>query len=1000
MANSNSKWIVIKGARQNNLKNIDVKIPRDKMVVFTGLSGSGKSSLAIETIYAEGQRRYLQSLSAYARQFLEGMDKPDVDYIEGLSPTIAIEQKTVSKNPRSTVGTVTEIYDYLRLLWANIGIPHCPDCGKEINPKTSQEIIHEVLQSMPLGTKFKILAPIIRGKKGTYEKLLLKIQKSGYTRVIIQDQGKEAIEYQTNLEEINLDKNIKHNIDVVVDRLIMKADEDSEFRSRVANSIETSLKLAEGIVKISIVDGNGDTKIFSEHFFCPDCGISYEKLEARDFSFNTPYGMCPYCKGLGKVLNFDEVKVFPDTSVNLHESGLTRVGGFGSINSWSWKTIESLAEYYGVDISQPIDDLSDDFWNKFLYGTGQEKIEFNFERNGGYESEDDEEENDDEVHFSVRYKRPFKGIITMLQNRYLRTKSEGMREWYQQFMTEYDCTVCKGRRLKPISLAVTINNQNIWEVCEMYVSEAIRWFKNLKLTDREKIIARDVLKEILSRYSFLLNVGLDYITLDRVARTLSGGESERIRLATQIGSSLVGVLYVLDEPTVGLHPRDKFKLIKMLIELKNKGNSVLIVEHDEDIIRAADFIVDIGPAGGEKGGYVIEAGEIDKIINNPESITGQYLSGKQQIFLPKSRRKVTDNCIKILGARENNLKNVDVEIPLGVLTCVTGVSGAGKSSLIQQVLLEAVSEALRKKKHKQHPHINYDGIEGLENIDKIINIDQTPIGRTPKSVPSTYTKVFDLIREVFSKTEEAKIRGYNIGRFSFNVKAGRCEKCRGLGYNLIEMHFLPDVYVKCDVCKGSRYNEETLDVRYKDSKNIYDVLRMTHNQALEYFKNHQQIKRILQTVVDVGLGYIELGQSSTTLSGGEAQRMKLSRELSKRSTGKTLYVLDEPTTGLHFHDVKILINVLQRLVDQGNSILVIEHNLDVIKSADYIIDLGPEGGEKGGEIIATGTPEEIAAHKDSYTGQYLKKVLDSSINTSGTSESKSVNKKKSAIKGS
>jgi excinuclease ABC subunit A len=996
MANSTNskKWIVIKGARQNNLKNIDVKIPRDQMVVFTGLSGSGKSSLAIDTIYAEGQRRYLQSLSAYARQFLEGMDKPDVDYIEGLSPTIAIEQKTVSKNPRSTVGTVTEIYDYLRLLWANIGIPHCPECGREITPKSSQEIIHEILQSLKLGTKFKILAPVIRGKKGTYEKLFLKLRKNGYSRVVIQDQGKEAIEFLLE-ESISLDKNIKHNIDVVVDRLIMKSEADNEFRSRVANSVETSLKLAEGIVKITIVDG--DSRIFSEHFFCPDCGISYEKLEARDFSFNTPYGMCPYCKGLGNVLNFDEMKIFLDDSYTMAESGLTRVGGFGTLNGWSWKMIEAVANYYHVDINQPIKDLPDDFWEKILYGTGKEKVEFNFERNGGYDGEDevDEDEDEDAVKFSIRYKRPFKGIMNMLQNRYSRTKSEGMREWYHQFMTENNCTACSGRRLKPISLAVTINGKNIWQVCEMYVSEAIRWFNSLELSEREKLITKDIIKEINSRYSFLLNVGLDYITLDREARTLSGGESERIRLATQIGSNLVGVLYILDEPTIGLHPKDKSKLIKMLIELKNRGNSVLIVEHDEDVIRAADYIIDIGPAGGEKGGYIVEAGTIDKIEANPESITGQYLSGEKQICLPKSRRPINKEMfIKIFGARENNLKNVDVTIPLGVFTCVTGVSGAGKSSLVQDVLLEAVAEELRRK--KKHTSINFDKIEGLKNVDKVINIDQTPIGRTPKSVPSTYTKVFDYIRDVFTSTEEAKIRGYKKGRFSFNVKSGRCDKCRGLGYNLIEMHFLPDVYVKCDVCHGSRYNEETLEVKYKD-KSISDVLKMTHNQALEFFKNHQTISRILQTVVDVGLGYIELGQSSTTLSGGEAQRMKLSRELSKRSTGSTLFILDEPTTGLHFFDVEILIKALQRLVDQGNSVVVIEHNLDVIKSADHIIDLGPDGGENGGRIIGMGTPEELSEIK-SYTGQYLKKILEFTTDQPNSSSGKSGKKSKDAIK--
>ncbi|MHA1109467.1 MAG: excinuclease ABC subunit UvrA [Promethearchaeota archaeon] len=978
-----NKWIVVKGARQNNLKNIDVKIPRDKIVTFTGLSGSGKSSLAIDTIYAEGQRRYLQSLSAYARQFLEGMDKPDVDSIEGLSPSICIEQKTVSKNPRSTVGTVTEIYDYLRLLWTNVGTPHCPECGIEISPRSSQEIIHEILKSLKEGTKFKILAPVIRGQKGTYEQLFLRLRKNGYSRVIIQDQGKEAIEFLLE-EPIPLDKNIKHHISVVVDRLVMKNEEDNEFRSRVANSVETSLNIAEGLVEIAIVDG--ESRIFSEHFFCPDCGISYEKLQSRDFSFNTPYGMCPYCKGLGKVLNFDEVKIFPNTDVTLYESGLRRVGGFGTLGTWSWRNIESVAAHYEVDLNQLIKDLPDLFWEKFLYGTGKEKIKFHYEQNGGYD-EDSDDEDDDRTHFSIRTKRPFRGIVPSLQKRYMRTKSHGMREWYEQFMSENECTACMGKRLKPISLAVTIKDKNIWEVCEMYVSEAIRWFKSIKLSKREKKIARDILKEIDSRYSFLLNVGLDYITLDRVARTLSGGESERIRLATQIGSSLVGVLYVLDEPTVGLHPSDKEKLIKMLFELKKRGNTVLIVEHDEDVIRASDFIVDIGPYGGVRGGYIVETGPVERIMENSKSITGQYLAGKKQICLPKERRLITKDTefIEIIGARENNLKNINAKIPLGVFTTITGVSGAGKSSLITNVLLEAVSEEFRRK--KKHVKINFDDIVGLDNIDKCIFISQSPIGRTPKSIPSTYTKAFDHIRDVFAATEEAKIRGYKKGRFSFNVKVGRCEKCRGLGYNLIEMHFLPDVYVKCEICKGKRYNEETLEVKYK-GKSIYDVLKMTHNQALEFFTNHRKIKQILQTVVDVGLGYIELGQSSTTLSGGEAQRMKLSRELSKRSTGNTLYILDEPTTGLHFHDVKVLIKVLQRLVDQGNSVVVIEHNLDIIKSSDYVIDLGPEGGENGGEIIAMGTPEEIASIEKSYTGQYLKKVLESSSQTSTTTAKK------------
>jgi len=1005
-------WIIVKGAREHNLKNINVKIPRNKLVVITGLSGSGKSSLAMDTIYAEGQRRYLMSLSAYARSFLsEQLQKPDIDSIEGISPAIAIEQKKLSQNPRSIVATVTEIYDYFRLLFANIGIPHCPICGKEITPKSSQEIVDELFMSIPLNAKFKVLSPIVMGKKGTYTALFNKLKKEGYSRVIIQDEAHEPIEFELD-ENIELDKNKKHTIYVVIDRLIMNKSKP-DFKSRLASAVETSLKLSDGLLTIQLI--NGETKTFSEHYFCTDCGISYNKLQPRDFSFNTPYGACPSCLGLGSTLAFDESKIIPNKNVSLYESELTKIGGFRSIDSYSWKIIECVARHYGVDLSKPIKDLPPKFIDVLLYGSGSEKIEFVLSNGIDYEDieNDDEDSNEfsfesdtgdqniqtntknfERTSFSMRFKRPFEGIINTLQRRYQETNSEEIREYYMEFMTEYTCTKCQGRRLKPESLSVTIKNKNIWDICKMSVKEGLEWFKNLKLTPQEEKITKEVIKEILSRYSFLYNVGLEYITLDRMARTLSGGEAERIRLATQIGSNLTGVLYVLDEPTIGLHPRDKFKLINMLKELRDKGNTVLVVEHDEDLIRSSDYIIDMGPKAGANGGTIVSEGPLEQIINNENSLTANYLSGKLKIDIPQSRRKPTDKYILIKGAKENNLKNIDVKIPLGLFICVTGVSGAGKSSLIEMVLYNAIKSFFSLKRGfyvinnhngnslnnfalKNGP--NYDSIENLHYIDKVINIDQSPIGRTPKSIPATYTKVFDYIREVFAQTEDAKIKGYTKSRFSFNLKAGRCEKCGGLGYNLIEMHFLPDVYVKCDICKGKRYNEETLEVKFKN-KNINDVLKMTHSEALEFFKNYPRICSILQTVVDVGLGYIELGQPSNTLSGGECQRMKLSRELSKKSTGNTLYILDEPTTGLHFHDIKILINVLQRLVDQGNTVIIIEHNLDVIKSADYIIDLGPEGGDKGGYIVATGTPEEVAENPNSYTGQYLKNILKNKNN--------------------
>lgn len=955
------RYIVVHNARENNLKNVDVTIPHDKLVVFTGVSGSGKSSLAFDTIFTEAQRRYLQSLSAYARQFIGDLQKPDVDKIEGLSPSISIEQKPVSQNPRSIVATVTEIYDYFRLLYANIGIRHCPICGKKINPKSSQEITDEILKSLEEGTKFKILAPIIRGKKGTYEKLFQKLQKLGFTRVIVQDEGHEPIEHLIE-DKISLDKNRKHTIEVVVDRLIFRT-KKKDFRSRLANAVETSLEQSEGFVTIAIVDGPKRT--FSEYNFCTDCGVSYGKLLPRDFSFNTPYGMCKYCKGLGSMEAFDEDKVFPDRNVSLYDSGLRNVGGFGTLGTYSWQLIEAVADHYEIDLTEEIQDLPPKFWDVLMIGSGTEKIEFSVDRS----KNNSKSGNDNGI--SWRINRPFEGILNTLQRRYQQTSSQSSREYYTQFMTEYKCNKCHGQRLKQESLAVKVNGKNIWQVCEMSVKDAMKWFDKLKLTKREKKIAKEVLKEIDARYRFLNNVGLDYITLDRLARTLSGGESERIRLATQIGSNLVGVLYVLDEPTIGLHCRDKIKLITMLKELRDKGNTVLIVEHDDDVMINADHIVDLGPLAGTHGGEIVAEGTLEDIKKNPKSLTGQYMNGTKFIEIPKVRRKMQDTFVIIKGASKNNLKKVDVKIPLGVFTCITGVSGAGKSSLIEDVLLEAVEDTLRGRRLNSDDYVS---IEGLEHIDKVINIDQSPIGRTPKSVPGTYTKSFDHIRNLFARTEEAKIRGYKKGRFSFNVKGGRCEKCRGRGFNLIEMHFLPDVYVKCDVCKGRRYNDETLEVKYKE-KTISDVLHMTHNEALEFFKNHRKIKDIVNTVVDVGLGYIELGQPSPTLSGGEAQRMKLSRELSKRSTGNTLYILDEPTTGLHFHDVKYLIEVLKRLVDGGNTAVVIEHNMDIIKSADHIIDLGPEGGDKGGNVVITGTPEDIARCDESYTGYYLKKVL-------------------------
>ncbi len=949
-------FIIIKGARQNNLKNISLKIPRDKLVVFTGLSGSGKSSLAIDTIYAEGQRRYLESLNTYARQFLGSMDKPDLDYIEGLSPSIAIEQKAVSKNPRSTVGTVTEIYDYLRLLYANIGVPHCHICHDEIEPLTTQEMTANILKSIKINTKFRVLAPIIQRKKGEYGEVFKQLKKEGFVRVIV-----DKIEYQLE-EQISLDKNKFHDIDVVLDRLVKKNTEN--FRKRLADAVEQASELAEGLVKIWIVDS--EPKIYSESLFCPKCCVSMPDLKAQLFSFNTPLGMCPKCNGLGISFAFTESRLFPNKEESVYNSNLRHIGGFGTLDSYTWKIIESVADHFKVDLSLPIEDLPKKFWKIFLRGSGREKIKFHLGS--------DQKENPDSE-YSYNFSRPFEGILNTLQRRYLQTNSEYSRDYYEKWMDEQICDLCHGQRLRQEALAVTVQDTNIAEFSKRTVDRALDFLKKIKkkLNKRQMLIVKDVLKELFDRYQFLLNVGLHYITMDRQSKTLSGGESERVRLATQIGSNLVGVLYVLDEPSIGLHPRDKFKLIKMLEQLRDNGNSILVVEHDEDIIRSADFIVDLGPGAGIHGGEIVVADTIDVVENHPKSITGKYLRGDAFIPLPGYRRTEIENWITIKGARANNLKNVDVKIPLGVLTVVTGVSGAGKSSLIMEILYKGLHKKIARDSRLTPG--DFDEIEGFENVDKIIHIDQRPIGRTPRSIPATYTKIFDHVRDLFEKTEEAKIRGYKKGRFSFNVKKGRCEKCQGSGFNLIEMQFLPSVYVRCDVCKGKRYNAETLEVKFKN-KNISEILDMSHEEAFEFFKNFPKIRNIIKTVNDVGLGYIKLGQSSTTLSGGEAQRVKLSRELSKRNTGKTLYILDEPTTGLHFHDCLQLIKVLQKLVDLGNTVIIIEHNLDVIKSADYIIDLGPEGGDEGGNIVALGTPKQIADNPSSYTGDYLLPVLD------------------------
>ncbi len=931
------KRIKIVGAREHNLKNINLELPRDKLIVITGVSGSGKSSLAFDTIYAEGQRRYVESLSAYARQFLGQMKKPDVEYIEGLSPAISIEQKGISKNPRSTVGTVTEIYDYLRLLFARIGIPHCPLCGKEIRQQTSQQIIERV---MDLNGKITIFAPIARGKKGEYKKEFETLRREGFGKVRVDG---EIIDLEN---DISLDKKKKHNIEVLIDRINL---DNSKDKTRIADAVELALKIGDGLVLVS----SDREYLYSEKFACPDCGISFGEIEPRIFSFNSPFGACPECKGLGYKIEIDPDLVIPDRSLSIIEGAIAPWGN--NMDTYYMKMLRTVVEHYGYTVETPIEDMDEKVIDIILYGT-KEKIKFSFKGESSQWS----------------YEGGFEGVIRNLERRFRETSSEYIRNEIGKYMNEKACSFCNGKRLKKESLAVTINGKNIIELTEMSIKKLYRFFNNLKLTEREKIISKQILKEIKNRLEFLISVGLDYLTLDRKSATLSGGEAERIRLATQIGSSLVGVLYILDEPSIGLHQRDNTRLIQTLKKLRDLGNTVIVIEHDENMIRNADHIVDMGPGAGEHGGRVVAQGNLEEVMNNSESLTGKYLKGVLKIEVPKKRRK-SNKFLKIAGVRHNNLKNITVEIPLGVFVCITGVSGSGKSSLINDTLYRAIAQKLYRAKEKPG---RYENIIGLENIDKVVVIDQSPIGRTPRSNPATYTGVFTPIRELFSMLPESKIRGYSPGRFSFNVKGGRCDACEGHGLIKIEMHFLPDVYVPCEICKGKRFNKETLEVKYK-GKNIADVLDMSVEEALNFFENIPRIKRILQTLYDVGMGYIKLGQSATTLSGGEAQRVKLAKELSKKATGRTLYILDEPTTGLHFDDIKKLLNVLNRLVDRGNTVLVIEHNLDVIKNADYIIDLGPEGGDKGGYVVAKGTPEDIVK-KNTYTGQFLEKVLISS----------------------
>lgn len=933
--------LIVKGARQHNLKNITVEIPRNKMVVITGLSGSGKSSLAFDTIYAEGQRRYVESLSAYARQFLGQMDKPDVDYIEGLSPAISIDQKTTSRNPRSTVGTVTEIYDYLRLLFARAGEPHCPKCGKLIEQQTVQQIVDRVL-AMEQGCRFMVMAPMIRQRKGEHVKVLDEMRRAGYVRVYVDGS------VMTLDEDIRLEKNKKHSISVVIDRLAVR----EGIQQRLSDSVETALKLADGFVEIAVIDG--EVQLFSEHFACNDCGISLPAIEPRLFSFNNPYGACPACTGLGMNMEFDKALIIPDGSKTFAEGVIQSFSN--NLNSYRMKQLEAVLAAFGYTLNDTWDSLPAKVQKLLWEGTGEEKYQFWYENLQG----------ETKLHETV-----FDGILPIMKKRYREAFSDSMRQDLEEFMTSNPCPVCHGARLKPEVLSILIGGKNICQVTALTVRDCLKFFAALKLTPRQELIARQVLKEIIARLQFLNDVGLDYLTLDRSAGTLSGGEAQRIRLATQIGSGLTGVLYILDEPSIGLHQRDNGKLLETLKHLRNLGNTLIVVEHDEETMYAADEIVDIGPGAGEHGGQVVAQGTAEEIKLVEDSVTGQYLSGRKFIAVPKQRRSGDGRYLTVKGARGNNLKNIDVQIPLGVFTVVTGVSGSGKSTLINDILYNALAAKLHGARLRP---AEYGSIEGMEYTDKVINIDQSPIGRTPRSNPATYTGVFDFIRELFSQTNEAKMRGYKPGRFSFNVKGGRCEACRGDGVNKIEMNFLPDVYVPCEVCHGSRYNRDTLEVHYK-GKTIAEVLDMTVSEACEFFKNIPRIARKLEILEDVGLGYIHLGQAATTLSGGEAQRVKLAAELSRRSTGRTVYILDEPTTGLHIADVHKLLEVLQRLVEAGDSVIVIEHNLDVIKTADYIIDLGPEGGDKGGTVVACGTPEQVAKVKKSYTGQYIKQVL-------------------------
>ena len=936
--------ICVKGARANNLKNIDIEIPRDKLVVMTGLSGSGKSSLAFDTIYAEGQRRYVESLSSYARQFLGQMDKPDVDYITGLSPAISIDQKTTSRNPRSTVGTVTEIYDYLRLLWARVGIPHCPKCGKEIKRQTIDQIVDQIM-ALPEGSKIQIMAPVARARKGEYTKVFEDARRSGYVRARV-----DGIAYELS-EEIKLDKNKKHDIDIVVDRLVIKPD----IVRRLTDSVETASALAENLVKVNVA-GREDELLFSQNYACEDCGVSIEELTPRMFSFNNPYGACPQCSGLGTQLLIDPELIMPDPKKSILEGAIT-ASGWNNVrgDSISKMYFDALAKKYRFKLTTPVGQLPKSAIDVIMYGTNGEPLELRFDGRRG----------------TGVLHQPFEGIANNLNRRYHESQSPAVKEDIEGCMSETPCPECGGRRLKKEVLAVTVGGLNISQFTDLSVENELDFMEKLTLSPRDAVIAAQITKEIKTRLGFLVSVGLGYLTLSRAAGTLSGGESQRIRLATQIGSSLMGVLYILDEPSIGLHQRDNEKLLNTLRHLRDIGNTLIVVEHDEDTIRAADYIVDIGPGAGIHGGEVVAAGSVEDICANPRSITGQYLSGKKSIPVPARRRKGSGKSLVIKGAYENNLKHIDAAIPLGVLTCVTGVSGSGKSSLINEVLYKTLAQ--QKNRMKVRPG-RCQGIEGLEYVDKVIAIDQSPIGRTPRSNPATYTGVFSDIRELFAQTNDAKLRGYDAGRFSFNVRGGRCEGCSGDGLVKIEMHFLSDVYVPCDVCGGKRYNRETLEVRYK-GKNIADVLDMTVEEAVSFFENHLRIHDKLQTLMDVGLGYIKLGQSSTTLSGGEAQRVKLATELSKRSTGSTVYVLDEPTTGLHVADVHKLIEILQRLTDAGNTVVVIEHNLDVIKVSDHIIDLGPEGGDGGGELVFAGTPEGCARCKNSYTGMFLKKLL-------------------------